>query len=510
MSSTNPLDSGINPGDKQPLIFPLQGRETPERSSDTSNKATTSIDGSFGASLQECSADQGVPRRPAQPGLTSRLEHRPQYLFRALCPDVLDASPKIRERVAADLKVIHIAELFSSKQEIFLGFGTPNMYLTFPRQDGSGYDKFAGKSLYRAPSTIEDTRNFVQSGILIHLVNPPEELAHAIRNGVSQHHGQKFRTCVNACCNALASAGVSIPGRELRDITFPVDLLTTIRDTGLHFQGQRLNFQIIQTSPQSVEGYALGIIRAELATFWRHFMRSLDSMSKKIGIPLFGAKRTHGPSVAKPASSPTLAENVDYASDISVSTSRTAPIGIPLRLLWGAHTIFEARQQRVSVDEYLPEKLRAFPQPNPSLMTRLKSTILFSRPVVAAIRQVLCPEFEPVGTRSEADVYEMLRTDSPENPQKYNIVITEDALTISRIKVKSPFVDWVLTKHVLVSGYHEGVRFAGELWKDTDGVLHLSRNSGTYRPSAEQLDKAVDFLRAVFPNLAIEREERDS
>jgi hypothetical protein len=509
MNAMDPLGSDSSTGKNQHHASPYRDATTPARSGNTREPLNPTMAENLSVS-QEDSQTQGIPRRPAQPGLTSRLEHRPQYLFRALCPDVLDASPKVRERVAADLKVIHIPELFSSKQEIFLGFGTPNMYITFPREDGTGYDKFAGKSLYRAPSVIEDTRNFVQSGVLIHLVNPPEELSRAIRDGASQHHGQKFRTCVSACCNALASAGVSVPGRQLRDITFPVDLLTTIRDSGLQFQGQQLKFQIIQTSPQSVEGYAFGIIRAELATFRRHFMRSLDSMSKKIGIPLFGPKRSHGLSVTKPASSPVLAENVDYASDISVSTSRTAPIGIPLRLLWGAHTIFEARQKRVSIDEYLPEKLKAFPQPNPSLTTRLKSTILFSRPVVAAIRQVLCPDFEPVGTRSEADIYEMLRTDSPDTPQRYNIVITDDALTISRIKIRSPFVDWVLTKHVLVSGYHDGVRFAGEIWKDTDGVLHLSRNSGTYRPSAEQLGKAVEFLRAVFPNLAIEREEREN
>ncbi len=49
-----------------------------------------------------------------------------------------------------------IPEVFSGRDEIFIGFGRPNAYLVCPDGKG-GYQKFAGKSLKRAPSVIEAT-----------------------------------------------------------------------------------------------------------------------------------------------------------------------------------------------------------------------------------------------------------------------------------------------------------------------------------------------------------------
>ncbi len=493
--------------DERPLGTPRRSPGEPERLHQVGDSAASLPNPLTGASMPSPATSDLKTCATPQPALTARFEHRPEYLFGLLCPDVIDASTRLRERTVTDLKVIHIPDLFSSPQEVFLGFGTPNMYITFPRADDSGYDKFAGKSLYRAPSTIEDTRKFVQSGVLLHLINPPEELAQSIREAAAQHNGEKFRTCVNACCTVLHSAGVSIPGRNIQDFTFPVDLLQAVIKRGLLFNEQRLEYQIIKTSPKSVERYALGIVKAELATFSRHCKRAVDSQLKRMGIEP-GAKRgspgvatTRSP-IAPPA--PTGAADV---SDILVSASRTASIGLPLRFLWGAHTLFETRQNRVSADEFLPERLQAFPQSNPSLLTRIKSSVLFSRPVVSAIRTCMCPSFEEVGLRSEADIYEMFRTHSEENPAKYNLVITGDAMTISRIKVGNPVVDWVLTKHVLVSGYNNDVRFAGEIWKDAAGLIHVSRNSGTYRPSANQLKQAEIYLRRTFPHLTVVAED---
>jgi hypothetical protein len=469
--------------------------------------AAPPLDTLVGASMPPAATSDLKTRATPQPALTARFEHRPEYLFGLLCPDVIDASTRLRERTVTDLKVIHIPDLFSSRQEVFLGFGTPNMYLTFPRHDDSGYDKFAGKSLYRAPSTIEDTRKFVQSGVLLHLVNPPQELAQEIRVAAAHHNGDKFRTCVNACCTVLHSAGVSIPGRNIKDFTFPVDLLQAVLQRGLLFNQQRLDYQIIKTSPKSVERYALGIVKAELATFRRHCKRALDSQLKKMGFEVEVKRGSSGVATTRSPIAPPAPTGAADISDILLSASRTASIALPLRFLWGAHTLFETRQTRISADDLLPERLQAFPQSNPTLLTRIKSTILFSRPVVSTIRTYMCPSFEEVGLRSEADIYEMFRTHSEERPEKYNLVITGDAMTISRIKVEFPVVDWVLSKHVLVSGYNHDVRFAGEIWKDAAGIIRVSRNSGTYRPTAEQLKQAEIYLRRAFPHLMVVAED---
>jgi hypothetical protein len=283
-------------------------------------------------------------------------------------------------------------------------------------------------------------------------------------------------------------------------------LLASILRNGIQFRGQQISFQIIQTSPKSVERYALGIIKAEILTFWRHFQRYIDPQLKKFGIE-FKHKTDNGSE--KQGSAPPLPTQVEYKSDLQTHASRTARAAIPMRLFWGPHTLFELRQNRVDVNQYLPENLKAFPQENPSLETQLKKAILFSRPVIWGVRKMLCPEFQPVGTRSEADIYDSLRTHTEKRPERYNIVITGDKITISRLRVRHPIVDWVLSKHVLISGYHPDVRFAGELWKDLSGTLFVSRNSGTYRPSDEQLMRATQFVQAVFPNLAIQQAKSD-
>ena len=86
-------------------------------------------------------------------------------------------------------------------------------------------------------------------------------------------------------------------------------------------------------------------------------------------------------------------------------------------------------------------------------------------------------------------------------PGKYNIVIEGRVMTVARLVNGAKVPDWILSKHVLMSGYSKDVRFAGELWKAADGKIHLSNNSGTYRPSTEQLAAAVSYLSAVFPGV---------
>jgi hypothetical protein len=51
--------------------------------------------------------------------------------------------------------------------------------------------------------------------------------------------------------------------------------------------------------------------------------------------------------------------------------------------------------------------------------------------------------------------------------------------------------NWILAKHVVATGYDARTVYAGEAWMDrtADGelVMCLNDNSGTYRPTVEQL-----------------------
>lgn len=458
-------------------------------------------------------------------GYSRHFERRPENdLFGGIIPAVIDATT-IRERAVGDLKVFKISDLFTGKEEIFIGFGRPNAYLVCP--DGSGcYQKFAGKSLKRAPSVIEPTRGFAQSGLIIRLTGLPQEAAERLREAMRHFHGNKYWTCVNACMRVMERAGFKSGDRPLQDRYWPYSLFRSLVGDGLTFDGKSAAYEVIRTTSLRVESYALRIIGSEATTFCRHSRRNMEVKAKSgskparimltaIGLPSRvlsgGEKESRGKSA--PPVAPPMPDNVEYMQDIQMRVSEASRLGAVLRLFWGPHNLFGGTQSRVKLTDYLDAPLKEFPQENPSLSTRLKKFVLFSRPVIWSMRKILVPRYDVMpGLSSERDVYNSLRTHSEAQPNKYNLVIVGDDLRkdlagstfiLSRITGGARLVGWILSKHVLMSGYSKLVFFAGEIWKDEFGVIHVSRNSGTYQPTEAQLDAAVEFLRAIFPRFTI-------
>lgn len=462
-------------------------------------------------------------------GYAQHFECRPENdLFGGIIPEVIDATT-IREHAVADLKVFKISDVFSGKDEIFIGFGRPNAYLVCP--DGAGgYQKFAGKSLKRAPSVIEATRDFAQSGLLIRLKGLPPEAAERLRVSMKKFHGIKYWTCVNACMTVMQDAGFTSGKRPLTDRYWPYHLFTALVNDGLSYEGKPVEYEVIRTTSDRVERYALRIIGAEVTTFCRHTTRNMEAKAKggsrvskfmlgAIGLParLVGGGKKKGSRKSAPPVAPPLPDTVDYTRDIQMRVSSASHVGAFMRLFWGAHNLFEGTQSRVKITDYLTAPLKEFPQPNPNIATRLKKALIFSRPVIWAMRKILVPSYAVMpGLRSENDVYKALRTHSQAEPNKYNLVIVAEdqnagpgasTFILSRITGGAKLMDWILSKHVLMSGYSKFVLFAGEIWKDENGVIHVNRNSGTYQPSPEQLDAMVEFLRALFPHLTIVKDD---
>ncbi|MCC6977155.1 MAG: hypothetical protein IT343_02450 [Candidatus Melainabacteria bacterium] len=463
-------------------------------------------------------------------GYAQHFECRPENdLFGGIIPEVIDATT-IREHAVADLKVFKISDVFAGKDEIFIGFGRPNAYLVCPDGKG-GYQKFAGKSLKRAPSVIEATRDFAQSGLLIRLKGLPPEAADRLRVSMRKFHGIKYWTCVNACMTVMQDAGFTSGKRPLTDRYWPYHLFTSLVNDGLSYEGKPVAYEVIRTTSDRVERYALRIIGAEVTTLCRHTQRNMEAKAKsgsrlsKIGLGVFGLParlvggggKKKGSRKSAPPVAPALPENVEYTRNILMSVSSASHVGAVMRLFWGAHNLFEGTQNRVNIADYLKTPLKEFPQPNPNLATRLKKALLFSRPVIWGMRKILVPRYVMLpGLRSENDVYKALRTHSQAEPNKYNLVIvSQDPATgldtstfiLSRISGGAKLMDWILSKHVLMSGYAKWVVFAGEIWKDENGVIHVNRNSGTYQPSAEQLDAVVEFFRALFPHLTVVKDD---
>jgi hypothetical protein len=461
-------------------------------------------------------------------GYAKHFERRPENdLMGGLIPEVIDATT-VRENAVADLMVFKISDVFSGGDEIFIGFGRPNAYLVCPDGKG-GYQKFAGKSLKRAPSVIEATRNFAQSGLLIRLKGLPPEAAERLREAMQHFHGNKYWTCVNACMRVMERAGFKSGSRPLHKRYWPYSLFTSLVNDGLTFDGKPIEYDVIRTTPDRIERYALRIIGAEVTTFCRHSQRNMEAKAKAgskfskfmlgvTGLPARlvggGGKRKANRNTAPVA--PALPDDVEYLREIDMKVSSASTAGAIMRLFWGAHNLFEGSQTRVDVEKFQPTPLKPFPQAKPNLATRAKKAVLFSRPVIWLMRKILVPRYVAVqGLRSEQDVYNMLRTHSEQQPNKYNLVVLKQrmpdgkiitTIILARITSGAKLLDWILSKHVLMAAYSAYTFFAGEIWKDEQGVVHYNRNSGTFQPSAEQAEAMGGFFQEVFPHLQVVNE----
>ncbi len=438
---------------------------------------------------------------------------------------ILDASAYVKERAAKSdpsLQVFHLSDIFAEGVP-FLGFGMPNVYLGIPKSADvePEYVKFAAKSLKRGDSVVQDTRNVAQSGILLVFKELPEQAREELFAAAKLHEGTRQWTCVNANCRVMSEAGFTSGGESLEQYYFPVRLLKDLLQHGLEWRGQKIEFDVIRTKPDFLEDVRLKIDNAVWSTLCRHAERACAPRMEKMASQPFLLRIKNGVSnvfgvfypaqLRFPKESEQLeskvvrltVEDESKLSRIDLAVSEPSRFGTLLRLLWGPHSLFEAKLPAGIIDKYLPNKLKAFPQEKPDTITKIKKNFLFSKPVVKLIRSQLSASYSRFNSMSEKDLFDMLRTHTDEFPNKYNIVATGDRLILMKIGIQMKQVDWLLSKHVLMSDYSKDVRFAGEILKEADGTLSISNNSGTYQPSFNQLDSFLGLLKELFPNISI-------
>lgn len=467
-------------------------------------------------------------------GYARHFEIRPEPLYSHFVRLMVDASP-VRKRQVGELKVFYIPHVFAGANEVFMGFGKPNTYLVVP--DGKeheakragrptyGYQKFAGKSLKRAPSVIEDTKLWVQAGVHVRFLGLPDRAVVAIRAAMEKHHGNKYWTCVNACLRVLEDAGFTLgSGRRLSTIYFPYQLFNQLREHGLYFDGQPVGFEYVRTSDWHLEKFFTDVIIAELLTFQRHADRAIEGKAaagSRVWKAIHAVRHAPGKLLGRvfpekkveevktgPVADP-LPEDGTYVKDLTVYAGKSSGFGILMRLMWGQHTLFCISQNRVNVSNYLPEALVPFPQKNPNIATRLKKRILFSPLVVRFILHHLAPDWEPIGTFDERMVHTMLRTHSDEVNNKYNMVILRNGdILLSRVASGNKLAAWILSKHVLMANWAKDLPWAGEGWKNVDSSAEVDGNSGTYQPSEAQDIQACAYVNAVCPSWKVVRQSR--
>ncbi|MCC6746421.1 MAG: hypothetical protein IT371_02110 [Deltaproteobacteria bacterium] len=446
-------------------------------------------------------------------GLRAGAVVRPQQLYRHRAQNVVDAhyDPQhailrrgVQETPFDGLKLFPIRELFAGPNEVFLGFGKPNVYLTIPSEDRQGYVKFAAFMFRRQAAYVADTKGRVQSGVLVRFRGLPEHAVTALRTAMTEHAGDRHWSCANANGRVLATAGFTSGGKGLGRYYRPTSLFRRILDAGLEFEGRPVQLDFIRTTAEPLEDYIASVAGKELSSPFRLVQKLVQGLTSR-------GKKEHAPA---PILAPRELEPapVDAAATMNSTTrlrlSHPSRLGAVLRRVWGQHVLWEAVPDRaqVAIDAYLPDRLVAFPKREANLFTRLKRDVLFSRRTVRAIRDHLARRYDDVGTFTPQALAAMMLPHTEARPRKYNLVITGDRIVVTLLDVKKKAVDWVLSKHVLLSGYSDDVRFAGEAWiehQESGYVLHLNNNSGSYQPTPEQLVRTGQMLEAACPGLKV-------
>lgn len=444
--------------------------------------------------------------------------------------------------------VVPLDDIFARPDSVFVGFGVPNVFLTLPRSDGGGWEKYAATMFYRGRSRIADTRRKVQGGVFFELRGLETLQVERLRYAMVEHAGHRTMTCARANAEVLAAAGFTSGGEPFDEAVRPMHLARMLWCSGIELDGRPLDLRVIRTTTTSVSEHFAAVIRTE-GTSPARLVRKVvkEKVTGRRKRPTLASTLSHAPTPAplqaatqappkppSPARAPArapissllpfsapmpagssdvaepLAKPLDEQPRATLRASRPSRLGSLAWMVLGHHPIFEALHdpRRTDLDggsfSDLEARLVAYPG-KLDAVTKLKRYVLFAPPTVRFIRSQMAAEMDSHGEFPGPSLVDMLKMGDDEEPFLYSGILTGSGLKISRIDNRSDKdvarANWVLAKHVLLSGYDPDVRFAGEVWvtDSTEGrVLHVNNNSGTYKPSPAQTLAAAAFLRQAY------------
>jgi hypothetical protein len=438
-------------------------------------------------------------------GLTEGAKIAPETLFSSSPQLVVDAS-HVNAMIHDGVSIVPVAEIFSNPNATFLGFGTPNVFLSLPRSKTldrePGWDKFAAFMYWRQRAYVTDTKGRVQGGVFVELRNIPPEALESLRKAMSSLIGRRTISCANATGRVLTAAGFTCNGRSLSKKVRPMTLAKAIWDGGLEYNGESIELRVIRTTEETVSDHFLGVLRKESTSLFR--------VVKKVVIKASTKNTAAKAPVIEPRLLPAATiRNANEAGHLELRVGKPTKLAALLRLRWGSHPIFEAKLDPAVVDVNGPDfadlhaPLQAYPG-KLDAVSKVKRYVLFSKPVIKTIRYQMAGRMDSLGRLPGPTLVDMFQVGTVESPFLYNVVITGTCARMCRLENRTRKdmhkANWVLAKHVLLSGYDPDVRYAGEIWvHNADGgrVLHINNNSGTYKPSILQADTAARFLREL-------------
>jgi hypothetical protein len=416
----------------------------------------------------------------------------------------------IEEYEVKGKEMISLEKLFTTSNEVFIGFGAPNVFTVMPKID-KGYEKLDAFMFFRKKAQISRADQ-VQSGIYIRLRSVSSEMLSDLRESMKTVIGKRNISCAKSNVDLLNKAGFTSGGNKLGEIS-PFLLFRRIVVHGLEYEGRKLHFDILNTTPRLLEEHFDKVIKRVISSPFRAVGKSCCSddrrgMSKK---DIASIKR-----VLKTEPTPPIPDfDDDLTHTATYRSSRPSKFGVFVRKLTGApHIIHEiVPDADLKIDDYLPnilidkyhreEKVKGF-------FNKAKS-VAFSKPVVKFLLKHLATEFDMEQEFTAKQLLDMLPlTIEREEPFRQNIVICGSRskcgsrVVITPVKMGNSLADWILTKHLILSGYDGDVRFAGEGWGERfiaeGGVkikIHITGESGSYTPESDQVNKAAEFLQAL-------------
>lgn len=203
---------------------------------------------------------------------------------------------------------------------------------------------------------------------------------------------------------------------------------------------------------------------------------------------------------------PTALAALQARSRTTVHVGRPSALGRRFTRVLGeqpVHTIDLTTQVDLPA---LAAPLQAYPG-RTTFTTFVKRYAIFNRPTVAVLRGLLNGSVEKHRGIRIGDCLDLLTpgATSREEAHVYNFVLTGTQLHLKPLAVEGAttgrIAQWLLAKHVLLSGYSPDVRLAGEMWVSHDELgttLVLNGSSGTYRPGPERVEAAARLVERLF------------
>jgi UDP-N-acetylglucosamine:LPS N-acetylglucosamine transferase len=110
------------------------------------------------------------------------------------------------------------------------------------------------------------------------------------------------------------------------------------------------------------------------------------------------------------------------------------------------------------------------------------------------------------GKKNTSDISPLDFAKKFEPGKRYTLVVTHDKMLWAP-KEEGGISKW-FSKHLFVAGGSKDIRFAGEIWVDRDGILHVDNDSGTFATDPALLGKTLKLLQTNLPGVGIQIQEQ--